>query len=134
MKKAELIPTSHRRGLATWHAGMVSRVLIMAEDSDLAELIAIVVERAGHDPVIVHGDDVEGLPPADVVVIDVSDPDRRRIVTAARAALPGVTLVLLASQDMATDESLGRVLAMPFDLDELRRAVAGADGLGAPDR
>jgi hypothetical protein len=134
MKGAQLIPTSHRRALATWHAGNVSRVLIMAEDSDLAELIAIVVERAGHDPVIVHGDDVEGLPPADVVVIDVSDPDRRRIVTAARAALPGVTLVLLASQDMATDESLGRVLAMPFDLDELRRAVAGADGLGAPDR
>jgi DNA-binding response OmpR family regulator len=111
----------------------VSRVLILAEDPDLAELIAIVVERAGHEPLIVHGEDVDGLPAADVVVIDVSDPERRRIVTAARAALPGVTLVLLASQDMATDESLGRVLAMPFDLDELRRAVAGADGLGTPE-
>jgi hypothetical protein len=134
MNGPQLIPISHRRAPATCDAGQVSRVLIMAEDSDLAELIAIVVERAGHEPLIVHGDDLEGLPPADVVVIDVSDPERRRIVTAARAALPGVTLVLLASQDMATDDSLGRVLAMPFDLDELRRAVAGAEGQGTPER
>jgi DNA-binding response OmpR family regulator len=126
-------PSSFQPELHRWRAKLngVSHALVIAPDPDLADLIAIVVQRAGHDPLMWDGDGADDLPHAEVVVIDVSDPAGRRLVPAVRRSLEGSTLVLIASHQVSDGPELGRVLAMPFELEELREAVAAHGGARA---
>ena len=112
------------------------RVLLVEDDDDNRDLMAEVLDTAGHE-VVTAASGREGLKalaerPVDVVVTDVGMPGMSglEMARAARAVAPGVAIVIVTGWAEREDivQARGRdvdaVLVKPVDPDVLARTVA----------
>ncbi|WP_433183022.1 response regulator [Actinoallomurus sp. CA-150999] len=117
------------------------RVLIVDDDPGVRRLLRVILERDGHEADLAGGGNeawhrltTASLPRLLILDRMLPDIDGADLVTRIRAAahtanLP--VLVLTADAGMSgdlDDGSLTRVLAKPFDLDQLRELISALAG------
>lgn len=115
------------------------RILVVDDNADMRELMRVVLEQAGY-AVHLAEDGEAGLTaqraqPADLIVADIFMPNRDglEIIGQLRSDYPAVKVLAISgggsrvkgASYLATAREVGahRVLAKPFDADELLRAV-----------
>jgi two-component system OmpR family response regulator len=110
-------------------------VLVVEDDSDIASLLAEILESEGYAPVVVtDGADLDGqlAERPDLVVLDLrlTRGGADRIIITLRARGMGDVPVLLLSaandlQERARDLGVKAYLAKPFEVEELLGVVRG---------
>jgi hypothetical protein len=105
----------------------VARILILEPHSDVRDLIAHVVEDAGHEPVLHE----EGGGPVDAMLLEPTSPFLRRVARRVLAKRPQTTVVCVSIGPPSTVSTSLRPAAhvlKPFSLGELKQALADALG------
>jgi CheY-like chemotaxis protein len=127
--------------------GRPARVFVVEDEPSVREVVVDLLRSAGHEPVAA-GDGSTGLAllergaPPDVALIDFGLPGMSglEVATRLRASYPGLPLVLVTGWadrlDPVTVEQSGisRVIAKPFQADEVLRVVAESTRRQAPAR
>jgi hypothetical protein len=105
----------------------VARILILEPHSDVRDLMAHIVEDAGHEAVL----EENGGPPVDAMLLEPASPLLRRVARRVLEKRPQTTLVCVSIDPPSTASSslspAGHVLK-PFSLGELKQALADALG------
>lgn len=105
----------------------VARILILEPHSEVRDLMAYVVEDAGHEVVL----DQEGAAPADAMLLEPTSPFVRRVARRVLAERPQTTVVCVSIGPPSTVSSSLRPavhVLKPFSLGELKQALADALG------
>lgn len=113
-----------------------ARVLVVEDDPDNRQTLSVLLTQMGHSPTETSGGEealraLEARDEFDIVVSDVVMPGMSGIDFAnrARAARPGMPIVLVTGDPEAVDEVLrsGAVaLLKPYTFDTLRQIIAEA--------
>ena len=122
------------RALLTRHSTVVARIIVIDDDTVIAELVRSVLVEGGHDPRV-----VPALPPPnggaapELVITDLvplthyGSAAAHDWVDLVSARYPGAPIIVLTAHGAATRETdqLGAaaVLSKPFDVDELLDTV-----------
>jgi CheY-like chemotaxis protein len=103
----------------------MASVLVSEADPDVRRLLAVLVERLGHEAVVL-GPGV-GIPPrADLMLLEPGAPACLEHARAARAGAPGlpvISLNLIPAGGEFLSEGPLEYLPKPFTLEELRAVV-----------
>jgi hypothetical protein len=105
----------------------VARILILEPHADVRDLMAHVVEDAGHEPVL----DEEGAAPVDAMLLEPTSPFVRRVARRVLARRPQTTVVCVSIGPLSpTSSSLRPAVHVlkPFSLGELKQALADVLG------
>lgn len=106
----------------------MARVLISEPHPDVRSLLAFVVQRLGHEPIVSDGRPEQALA-VDAIVVEPGDGDALELAEWARAHAPG-TPILCASifppWPAATAIRPDAYLVKPFPLYELEHALSAA--------
>jgi hypothetical protein len=105
----------------------VARILILEPHSDVRDLMAYVVEGAGHQVVL----DQEGAAPVDAMLLEPASPFLLRLARRLLAKRPHTTVVCVSIGPPSTASSSLRPavhMLKPFSLGELKQALADALG------
>jgi DNA-binding NtrC family response regulator len=117
-----------------------TRILIVEDQEEIAEILGEIVESLGHDvsfaPTIAAAVTAVRTDALDAILLDVVLPDARETegLDALRAASPSIPIVMVTAN---VDEDLARALLKhgafdyimkPFDRDQLDRALTAAIG------
>jgi CheY-like chemotaxis protein len=105
----------------------VARILILEPHSDVRDLMAHVVEGAGHEAVL----DEEGATRVDAMLLEPTSPFLRRVARRVLAKRPRTTVVCVSIRPPSKSSSSLRPAAhvlKPFSLGELKQALADALG------
>ena len=105
----------------------VARILILEPHPDVRDLMAHVVEGAGHEVVL----DEEGPAPVDAMLLEPTSPVLRRVARQVLAKRPQTTVVCVSIGPPSMIGSSLRPTAhvlKPFSLGELKQALADALG------
>ena len=104
----------------------MARVLVSEADLDVRRLLAVLVERLGHEAVVLGSDDGRIPPHADLMLLEPDSPrclEHARIARAESPGLPVISLSLIpAGGEFLSDGPL-EFLPKPFTLDQLRKVV-----------
>ncbi len=110
----------------------MAKVLIIEQSAAVRALIATIVAGLGHDPLPLDPRAATEVPSADLVLVGPELPEARRLLAVFRACHPGVPVVAVTGGpgELASLAELGPVLllAKPFALDDLRKALTQALG------
>jgi hypothetical protein len=104
----------------------VARILILEPHSDVRDLMAYVVEDAGHE--VVLGQEAA---PVDAMLLEPTSPFVRRVARRVLAERPQTTVVCVSIGPPSTVSSSLRPavhVLKPFSLGELKQALADALG------
>ena len=109
----------------------MARILVSEADPDVRRLLVVLIERLGHEPLVLDVD-VAVPPRADLLLVEPQSPwclDHARLVRAYFPELP--VLALNALPDEATFLQRGPFgyLQKPFTVETMRSTVQGALGL-----
>jgi DNA-binding NtrC family response regulator len=103
-----------------------ARVLVSEADPDVRRLLAALVERLGHEALVLGSADSKIPPEADLMLLE---PDSTTCLEHARTArtdspgLPVISLSLIPSGGEFLSEGPLQFLPKPFTLDQLRTVV-----------
>jgi DNA-binding response OmpR family regulator len=107
----------------------MASILLSEADPDVRRLLVILLERLGHQPIVLDEGDLESPPPADLMLLEPAAPERleqARRIRADRPSLPVVCVSVLPVE--ARFLTLGPLayLAKPFSFEQLDATIAGA--------
>ena len=103
----------------------MATILLSEADPDVRRLLVLLLERLGHDVVVLE-DGLDALPDADLLVLEPAADAGVAHARALRALQPGLPILCVSIlPDDARQLELGPLayLAKPFSLEELRAAV-----------
>ncbi|HLU65058.1 MAG TPA: ATP-binding protein [Kofleriaceae bacterium] len=125
-----------------WTPSIGSRVLVVDDNIDAADLLAMVLRASHHDVVVAHTgpDALEALGEVETIeyaLVDLGLPgmDGFELARRLRASQPGVVLVAVtgygdaASRRLAAEAGFDHYLLKPVRPDEVRRILAGQAGV-----
>jgi DNA-binding response OmpR family regulator len=117
----------------------MASILLSEADPDVRRLLVILLERLGHQPIVLDEGDLESPPPADLMLLEPAAPERleqARRIRADRPSLPVVCVSVLPAE--ARFLTLGPLvhLTKPFTSEELDATIGAAltPALSAPLR
>lgn len=103
----------------------MARILLCEADPDVRQLLAVMLNRLGHEPTSIRPGE-PALPEAELLVLEPAAPAYLELARDARTRMPTLPVVCVSVlPEEAQFLSLGPLgyLAKPFTLDELRSAV-----------
>jgi DNA-binding NtrC family response regulator len=104
----------------------MARVLVSEADLDVSRLLAVLVERLGHETVVLASVDSRIPPRADLMLLEPDSPaclEQARIARAESPGLPVISLSLIPAGGEFLSESPLEFLPKPFTIDQLRAVV-----------
>jgi DNA-binding response OmpR family regulator len=104
----------------------MATILIAEPHDELAHLVAIVIGRLGHEPVVWEG---RPTPPSDLLVLEPADPSALAFAREQRAFRPGLPILcvsILPPSDETRSLAPADHLLKPFRLAELEAAIRSA--------
>ena len=102
----------------------MASVLVSEADPDVRRLLGILVERLGHEAIVLEPS-AEVPPRGDLLLLDAAAPLARRRLRAARRFAPELPVICMgAFRDGAEDPRPAAVLEKPFSLEALAAAIA----------
>jgi DNA-binding NtrC family response regulator len=107
-------------------------VLVCEADPDVRRLLAVLVERLGHEAVVLASA-ASGIPPqADLMLLEPASTtclEHARIARVESPGLPVISLGLIPEEGAFLSEGPLEFLPKPFTLDQLRAVVQRSVGI-----
>lgn len=103
----------------------MARILLCEADPDVRQLLAVMLNRLGHDPTSIRPGE-PAVPEAELLVLEPAAPAYLELAREARRRTPALPVVCVSVlPEEAQFLSLGPLgyLTKPFTLDQLRSAV-----------
>jgi len=103
----------------------MASVLVSEADPDVRRLLVVLVERLGHEAIVL-GPDVRVPPRGDLLLLEPSSPECLAQARAARAAapeLPVVSLNMVPPEGRFLSDGPLEYLPKPFTVEQLRTVV-----------
>jgi hypothetical protein len=100
----------------------MGRILIAEPHGDVRSLFEFVVERLGHRPVSMSGDETTALPRVDAIIVEPADPAALALAASLRAEFPELPIVcasIFPPEPAALELGPLAYLEKPFGLSEL---------------
>jgi DNA-binding NtrC family response regulator len=104
----------------------MARVLVSEADLDVRRLLAVLVERLGHEAVVLTSVDSRIPPQADLMLLEPDSAtclEHARIARAESPGLPVISLSLLPDGGEFLSDGPLEFLPKPFTLEQLRAVV-----------
>ena len=107
----------------------MASILLSEADPDVRRLLVLLLERLGHQAIVLEGGDLESPPTADLLLLEPAAPDcleQARRIRSERPSLPVVCVSVLPAE--ARFLTLGPLayLTKPFTFEELDASIAAA--------
>jgi len=106
----------------------MASILLSEADPDVRQLLIVLLERLGHEAIVLEGG-VETPPPADLMLLEPSSPERldqAREIRAERPSLPVVCVSVLPAEAWFLTLGPLAYLTKPFTVAELESTIEAA--------